>query len=352
MNLETSGAEDEENLLDRTLTSTNSSLIEQADDDVEIVTDPESGMQYERPVYVKDPHTGIFRVKKSSGRSKSPRKSSKNLNDDGPTGRFQQLVGTNQPLSGSIASNLGSVQYPVPLPQQLRQSSASSTKQGKQLEKEVPRVLAVSDWAKMCPTKSASSVTVKNMNLPMYLWGRLGELRAANAGICGTLPADELEARLRHIQTVLQVCMQNTVPSDFTNYGWELARCYDQQIQATMDSGLATWVGFDKEFPRTAHPAFMMEADREIPRPVNKKEARKQEDGEGTGQKAKKICPVFNTCKQRKKCQNEVDKPDAGRCKMKHECSHCKKEHGKSVFHQVWCCNSGGKEALEDADGN
>ena len=351
VNLETSGAEDEENLMNRTLTSLNSSLIE-ADIDVEIVTDPESGMRYERPVYVKDPHTGIFRVKKPSVRSKSPQKSSRSSNDDCSAIRSQQHVGANQPLSGSVASNLGSVQYPVPLPQQLRQSSAASTKQGKPSEKEVPRVLAVSDWAKMCPTKSASSVTVKNMNLPMYLWGRLGELRAANAGICGSLPADELEARLRHIQTVLQVCMQNSVPSDFSNYGWELARCYDQQIQGTMDSGLATWVGFDKEFPRTAHPAFMMEADREIQRPVKKKEARKQEDGEPTGQKAKKICPVFNSCRQRKKCQNEVDNPDAGRCKMKHECSHCKKEHGRSVFHQVWWCNGGGKEAQEAADGN
>ena len=350
VNLETSGAEDEENHLNRTITSQNSSLNEQ---DVEIVTDPESGILYERPVYVKDPHTGIFRVKKSSGRSKSSQKGSKTSNDESSASREKLLTGGNQPLTGSVAaSNLGSVQYPVPLPQQLRNSSATAAKQGKQSDKEVPRVLTVSDWAKMCPTKSASSVTLKNMNLPMYLWGRLGELRAANAGICGSLPADELEARLRHIQTVLQVCMQNSIPSDFTNYGWELARCYDQQIQATMDSGLATWVGFDKEFPRTAHPGFMMEADSETQKPLKKRENKRQEDVDVSGVKSKKICPVFNSCRQRKKCQNEVDSPEAGRCKMKHECSHCKKEHGKSVFHQVWSCNNGGKEAQEAADGN
>ena len=257
-----------------------------------------------------------------------------------------------QPLSGSVAANPKQVQCPVPLPQQLRQaSSTAASKQGKPSEaQEVPRYLTVSDWAKMCPTKSASSVTMKNMNLPMYLWGRLGELRAANAGICGSLPADELEARLRHIQTVLQICMQNSVPSDFTNYGWELARCYDQQIQATMDSGCASWVGFDKEFPRTAHPAFLMEADREVPKHTKKEPKRNEQEGGGT--KPKKICPVFNTCTQRKKCQNEVDNPDAGRCKMKHECAHCKSVHNKSVFHQIWWCSQGGKEAYEAAHAN
>ena len=349
VNLETSGAEDDEGIFNRTLTSNNSTILDGEDHDVEFVTDPESGNMYEQPVYVKDPHTGIFRVKKSVTKSKSSHVAGHTSQGDMNSRRASQFTGLNQPLTGSVWSTPGAAQCPVPLPQQLRQSSAAANKQGKQSETEVPRVLTVSDWAKMCPTKSASSVTLKNMNLPMYLWGRLGELRAANAGICGSLPSDELEARLRHIQTVIQVCMQNSVPSDFTNYGWELARCYDQQIQTTMDSGLSTWVGFDKEFPRTAHPGFLMEADREVIKPV-KKDIRKVENGDATGQKSKKICPVFNSCKQRKKCQKEVDNPDAGRCKLKHECSHCKKEHNKSVFHQAWWCNSGGKEAHAGVD--
>ena len=362
VNLETSGAEDDGNILNRTLTSNNSTLNEQHDQEVEFLTDPESGMMYERPVFVQDPHTGIYRIKGSGGNHSSSQKESQDSGDGGvpklrkpvQSTQVQQLPGVNQPLSGSVASNQGMAQYPVPLPQQLRQASAAAAKQGKQSEQGVPKVLNVSDWAKMCPTKSASSVTLKNMNLPMYLWGRLGELRAANAGICGTLPAEELEARLRHIQTVLQICMQNSTPSDFSNYGWELARCYDQQIQSTMDSGLATWVGFDREFPRTAHPAFLMEADREVQKPFKKKENKKAEDvGEAPGQgKVKKICPVFNSCKQRKKCQNEVDNPESGRCKMKHECSHCKKEHNKSVFHQVWWCNNGGKDTQDNNEGN
>ena len=120
-----------------------------------------------------------------------------------------------------------------------------------------------------------------------------------------------------------------------------------------MDSCLATWVGFDKEFPRTAHPAFLMEAYREVQRPLKNREGKKADNVDSSVlPKTKKICPVFNTCRQRKKCQNEVDNPDAGRCKMKHECSHCKKEHGKSVFHQVWWCYSGGKDVQEAGEGH
>ena len=330
------------------MTSNNSSVNERNHDEIELLTDVESGRMYERPVYVQDPSTGIYRIKGVAGTNSSSQASGDDIRHVRKQVKEPQLSSISQPLSGSVASAHGLAQYPVPLPQQLRQGPSAASKQGKQSDSGVPKVLTVSDWAKMCPTKNASSVTMKNMNLPMYLWGRLGELRAANAGICGSLPADELEARLRHVQTVLQICMQNSIPSDFSNYGWELARCYDHQIQSTMDSGLATWVGFDKEFPRTAHPAFLMEADREVLKPVKKTEYKKVQEGEtASTTKAKKICPVFNTCKQRKKCQNEVDNPDSGRCKMKHECSHCKKEHNKSVFHQVWWCNSGGKDVQE-----
>lgn len=361
VNHETSGADDDDDLLNRTITSTNSSG-HNLDPEVEILTDPESGMLYERPVYIQDPATGIFRVKSSQPSAQSSHKESQASSDELGNVRRSKLDGhqrqekkrnthVNQPLSGSVASNPRMMQCPVPLPQQLRQSTASASRQGKSSDQqEVPKILTVSDWAKMCPTKSAPTVTMKNMNLPMYLWGRLGELRAANAGICGSLPADELEARLRHIQTVLQICMQNSVPSEFSNYGWELARCYDQQIQATMDSGCATWVGFDKEFPRTAHPGFLMEASTEVKKPVQKKEQKKV-DGNETGNN-KKVCNVFNSCMQRKKCQHEVDNPAAGRCKMRHECSHCKKEHNKSAFHQIWWCSYGGKEVHEAANGH
>ena len=212
---ETSGAEDVDEL-NKTMTSVSSSVNEFTNDDIEIMTDADSGRMYEKPVYVQDPRTGIYRIKGSAGASSSShsQKESQASGDDMHGARRKvkaakapQLTGINQPLSGSFASHHGATQYPVPLPQQLRQGPAAAAKQGKQSDSGVPKVLTVSDWAMMCPTKNASSVTMNNMNLPMYLWGRLGELRAANAGICGSLPADELEARLRHIQTVLQFCM-------------------------------------------------------------------------------------------------------------------------------------------------
>ena len=101
----------------------------------------------------------------------------------------------------------------------------------------------------------------------------------------------------------------------------------------------------------TAHPGFLMEADREVPRQSKRKETKKPDVVDLAG-KSKKICTVFNSCTQRKKCQNEVDNPASGRCKMKHECSHCKKENNRSAFHQIWWCNSGGKEVHEAGNDN
>ena len=78
----------------------------------------------------------------------------------------------------------------------------------------------------------------------------------------------------------------------------------------------------------------------------------KKNDGSENPPKSKKVCQVFNSCMTRKKCQNEVDNPAAGRCKMRHECSYCKKEHNKTAFHQVWWCAHGGKEAYDAANEN
>jgi hypothetical protein len=79
--------------------------------------------------------------------------------------------------------------------------------------------LSIADWAKLCPVKYANSCTDKNINLPMWVWGKLAEIRAALAGNITPLVKGELEARLRHMQCVLEVCNQNSSPTDYTPYG-------------------------------------------------------------------------------------------------------------------------------------
>ena len=104
---------------------------------------------YERPVYVQDPRTGIYRIKGSSaGLNSSSQKESQASGDDDirkvgkkvKADHVPQQPSINQPLSGSVASNHGITQYPVPLPQQLRQGPAAAAKQGKQSDSGVPNV--------------------------------------------------------------------------------------------------------------------------------------------------------------------------------------------------------------------
>jgi hypothetical protein len=96
-----------------------------------------------------------------------------------------------------------------------------STKQGRTGDdSDKEKLLSIADWAKLCPVKYASSCTSKNVNLPMWVWGKLAEIRAALVGNITPLAKGELDARLRHMQCVLEVCNQNSSPTEYTPYGW------------------------------------------------------------------------------------------------------------------------------------
>ena len=93
------------------------------DQDIEILTDPESGMMYEKPVYVQDPQTGIYRVKTSNSRAPSSQKESQASSDEminvwknKKAHQKQPYSGVNHPLSRYFASNPMMVQCPIPLP--------------------------------------------------------------------------------------------------------------------------------------------------------------------------------------------------------------------------------------------
>jgi hypothetical protein len=212
------------------------------------------------------------------------------------------------------------------------------------------KVLSVVDWAKMCPVKYASGVSHKNINLSMFMWGKLAELRAALAGATQPLAPGELDARMRHLQCVLELCNLNSQASDFTNYGWLLGKNYDEKIQAMIDTGTCDWISHDASFRTTMHPAFAMSAKDEVP--VPKKEEKKKVDrgGQVSDQGVKKkVCETFNSCRTKKKCTYEVENAPA-RCKRLHECSYCRDTRNVREFHQRWDCGHGGRDAAA-ADG-
>ena len=74
----------------------------------------------------------------------------------------------------SAASASTSLQS-APVPRTAKQGKTGNGSDGEKL-------LSVADWAKLCPVKYASSCTAKNINLAMWVWGKLAEIRAALAG--------------------------------------------------------------------------------------------------------------------------------------------------------------------------
>ena len=196
------------------------------------------------------------------------------------------------------------------------------------------------------PSEYASSFTSKNINLPMLVWGKLAEIRAAHAGNTKPLAGGELEARLRHIQCVLEICNQNSTPTEFTPYGWRLARNYDARVQAMVDTRVSDWVTFNSCFNMGPHPSFFLSAINEVEKTTKKKDEEPKEPKDVKNRRTAK-CQTFNTCKTKKRCEYEVNNPSGGRCKRLHECSFCWKSRQESLFHQWWDCGHGGRDTSE-----
>ena len=237
-------------------------------------------------------------------------------------------------LSHQSSLGVGQSLHSAPVPR--------SSKQGKKDDdQENEKLLSVADWAKLCPVKSASTCTPKNINLPMWVWGKLAEMRAAISGKIQPLAEGELEARLRHVQCVLEVCNQNSTPTEFTPYGWKLARNYDARVQDMIDTKVSDWVSFNSCFSMGPHPSFFLSAMNEV-----EKTKKKEEEPKDTKNRRTAKCTTFNTCKTKKRCDFEVNNPSGARCKKLHECSFCWKNRQESVFHQWWDCGHGGRETF------
>ena len=186
--------------------------------------------------------------------------------------------------------------------------------------------LSLLDYIKRCPTKWSKEVTCDNMNLPVFAYGITSELVACLSGRAEPLSQSVLLGKLQHMQSVLEICCQNSTLQEFTNYGWVLARDYACKVQNRVDQHLVEW----DQLSAGVQTAVLVSAQCEYPRPPRKG---KEEDT------AKKIplCTTYNTCTTEKKCQYEVANPSKV-CQRKHECSYCRKTLNKGVRHQAWKC--------------
>ena len=325
------------------------------DDELPSVLTDERGRAYKvvagkleaLPTYVRDPVSGkmIRTTPSASGASCARSGSSSDSSDERKAKKKEKKLRQKSKRAGE-RQNAGSMQGITPLraaSHPLPPVPNLQDNRGKSLE--TKQNLSVVDWAKMCPIKYASTCTSKNLNLPVFMWARLAELRALNAGALETgLKPGELDARLRHMQCVLELVGTNSILTEYSGYGWQLGRDYDRKVQATMDSGASDWVTFNSMFSLGPHPSFVLSAKDEVEKVAKKANPQREDDPTKT---KKKICGRFNSCRTSKRCEWEVENPNSGRCKRLHQCSYCKLTHNKSVFHQAWDCPSGGMEAVQ-----
>ena len=298
------------------------------------------------PTYVRDPLSGkMIRTTPSASGASCARSGSSSDSSDERKSRKKEKKLRQKSKRAHEKENAGPIQGITPLgppSQPLPPVPHLQDNRGK--SQDTKHSLSVVDWAKMCPIKYASTCTTKNLNLPVFMWARLAELRALNAGALETgLKPGELDARLRHLQCVLELLGTNSILSEYSGYGWQLGRDYDRKVQATMDSGASDWVTFNSMFSLGPHPSFVLSAKDEVEKVTKKTNPQREDDPTKT---KKKVCGRFNSCRTAKRCEWELENPNSGRCKRLHQCSYCKLTHSKSVFHQAWDCPSGGKEAV------
>ena len=196
------------------------------------------------------------------------------------------------------------------------------------------------------------------MNVVLWSWAYMSHLLATRIGQTPALPDGELEARLQHFLSVLEVTLQITGQNDFASEAWKIARLYHCKVQQKVDSGHTNWLSMYEQWGGSTLPHELMAANAEAA-PVKKFKARgddgvvaggrrgdeKRGDDRRSDDRFKRLCPSWNKSETRGKCQWELDN-DGEKCKYTHHCSHCKAKKINPVNHQWFFC----KKRLEEED--
>ena len=139
----------------------------------------------------------------------------------------------------------------------------------------------------------------------------------------------ELLGKLRYLKNVVEVCCLNSAASDFTGYGWTLAKDYATEVEDDVEQRLVAW----PEMKSEVRTSTIVAAQMDFPRPVPKFQKEQVKVPE------KSFCITYNKCATEGKCQYEVDNPTKT-CQRKHECSWCKINLKRSIKHQAIRCKN------------
>ena len=175
---------------------------------------------------------------------------------------------------------------------------------------------------------------MNNINLPLYAWGSVAELEASMSGRSEAMSEDVVLGKIRHLQNILEVCCLSSSATDYTGYGWTLARDYAAKVDNEIEQKLISW----QTMQVGVRTATLLSAQMEHPRPPPRDPKRVAAAGSGPMEK-KELCTTYNKCKTDGKCEYEVAHPDKT-CQRKHECSYCREKKRQSWRHQAWNCKN------------
>ena len=222
---------------------------------------------------------------------------------------------------------------------QVQQSQDTEITGISRLEKNIhKKSTRVVDLAKLCPVKWAKSTSNNSINLPLYTWAIVSEFESALSGRSKQMSDREFLGKVRHLKNTLEVCCLNSNSTDFTSYGWAIAKEYALKVEDEVSQGFTEW----SEMSHGVRTGSLLLAQMDCPRQSYQKTT-KNKDAE----KEKITCTTFNKCTTKGKCEYEVSNPERV-CQRKHECSWCRTNLGQSYKHQAWECNKK-KEATGSA---
>ena len=195
------------------------------------------------------------------------------------------------------------------------------------------KITKVIDFAKKCPVKWAKLAKADNINLPLYSYGAVTEIEAALSGRGDPLPEGVLLAKIRHLKNTFEVCCLNSASTDFSTYGWLIARDYAMKVEDEVEQNFVAW----QDMVPGVRTQTLVLSQMENPRQVVRKRYGEREDPSRVPTTRKDRCTTFNTCTTEMKCDYEVANP--GRtCVKKHECSWCRTNLQQGYKHQVLKC--------------
>ena len=218
--------------------------------------------------------------------------------------------------------------------------SGDTERQGK--ESRVPTLI---QFARDCPVSWTSKVTTSSLNPLLFSWAYIAELLATQTGHAPSLKEEELEARLQHFLSVLEVTLQTTTQSDFASESWKVAGLYNQKVQDKIDTGVYTWLDLSQQWGTATLPHELMAANAELAPRITKKKREKSPPKKIEDERKSGICYSWNNSDTRGKCKWEV-KNDGKKCNRQHICSWCKFELNQTHIHHKTFC----KKRLEKED--